>query len=224
MTNLICFDLETTGVDVFNDRIVTAAITEMTPKGEEVKSREWLVDPGIVIPEEASDIHGVTTERAREYGQEAKSAVSEIVGELISLEFGTPIVIMNANFDLSLLYYEAERYGIRFEPLLFKVIDPLVLDRHLDKYRKGRRNLVSLAKHYGVDVDEDMAHDAAYDNLLAGRVTIQIVDRYNVTNKVLEEQASMYREWAVGFEQYLRRNDPTATVDKEWPLRVKEGM
>ena len=66
---LLGFDTETTGVDVDNDRIVTAALVRRDATGTHVRS--WLIDPGVDIPEAAAAIHGVSTEHAREHGRPA---------------------------------------------------------------------------------------------------------------------------------------------------------
>ena len=61
------FDCESTGVDPHRDRIVTAAIVEVTPGADRPsRSSTWLLDPGIDIPAPAAAVHGVTTEHARD--------------------------------------------------------------------------------------------------------------------------------------------------------------
>ena len=53
----ICFfDLETTGVNVSSDRIVEISILKIFPNGNK-ESKTWLVNPGVPIPLEASNIH-----------------------------------------------------------------------------------------------------------------------------------------------------------------------
>ncbi|GDY61930.1 hypothetical protein SAV14893_013230 [Streptomyces avermitilis] len=64
---LIGFDLETTGTDPREARIVTGAVIEV--KGQEpVGRREWLADPGVEIPADAVAVHGITNERAAAEG------------------------------------------------------------------------------------------------------------------------------------------------------------
>ena len=220
---IVALDFESTGIDVFEDRIVTATISELATDGEVLENYEWLINPGIPIPDEAAEVHGVTTEKAKAEGLLPGQAISEILERLDNYPENTPLVIMNANYDISLLHYEALRHGLApLDHQKFNIIDPLVLDRNLDKWRKGPRKLVNLAVHYGVAVDEELAHDSTYDNYLAGNVAIKIVRKYNVTNSVLSEQHRMSREWAANFQEYLRRTDPEAEVDSDWPLRVRE--
>ena len=77
------FDLETTGVDVVGDRIVTAHVGLLDASGTVLTARDWLADPGVVIPEGATAVHGITTEYAREHGRPAGLVVSEVVGALV---------------------------------------------------------------------------------------------------------------------------------------------
>ena len=101
------------------------------------------------------------------------------------------------------------------------VVDPLVLDRAADKYRPGRRNLESLAKHYGVQLDD--AHTADADAKAALDVALRIADQHEklqVPARVLHGwQVQWHEAWAANYEAFLRRSKPTATIDRGWPVR-----
>src|SRR5690606_26374276 len=58
---LVVFDLETTGVDPTEARIVTAYVGVLDATGTVVEERSWIVDPGVEIPEGSIAVHGVTT-------------------------------------------------------------------------------------------------------------------------------------------------------------------
>lgn len=174
------FDAETTGVDPTTDRIVQAAFVQIRP-GQRPKVRTWLVNPGIEIPKEASDIHGITTDQAREHGGDPAQMLFELTG-LIALDLGAPetipLVAFNAAFDLTLLEAENTRHGIdtlasrlhqgRIRP----VVDPYVLDEQISR-RKGKRTLVDQCRHY--TVPHTGAHDAAADALATGRLVPKIM-------------------------------------------------
>ena len=88
---MVGFDTETTGVSPLHDRIVTAAL--ITRTGREVTPRTWLIDPGIPIPERATEVHGITTEMAQLDGMQPADALAEIADILASaLEAGIPVV------------------------------------------------------------------------------------------------------------------------------------
>jgi DNA polymerase-3 subunit epsilon len=218
---LATLDTETTGISVFEDRIVTvfAGVLD-TETGTWKDSINLLVNPGIDIPEGASAIHGITTRVARSFGKEPDSVLADVL-DFLDHYRTLPVVIMNANYDMSLIDAECDRYGMNKVALRgLNIVDPLVLDRHHDKYRRGSRKLVDLAKHYGVPVDESEAHDAAYDCYLAGSVAAIQIERYGMPTN--SEQAGWFEEWRSNFESYLRRTDPTATVGSGWPTRIKE--
>ncbi len=72
------FDTETTGVDVTSDRIVTAALVMRQGLGGLSRVRTWIIDPGVEIPEGASEIHGITTEYARAHGRPPAEVLEEV--------------------------------------------------------------------------------------------------------------------------------------------------
>lgn len=244
---MIAFDLETTGVDVEECRIVTAAVTAVGggQPTERPQGAPMLVNPGVEIPVEASAIHGVTTERARRDGVPAPEAVRWLVDVLAeAVAGGTPIVAMNAAFDVTVLDREARRHGV--VPLTerghqVRVIDPFVIDKHVDQYRKGSRRLDALAAHYAVRLDQ--AHEADSDALAAARVAWRLGQRSQMSEGDLAgvgyktaavtrlrelgalsldglhaAQATWRASQAASLERYLRRSKPDATVRPEWPL------
>jgi DNA polymerase-3 subunit epsilon len=227
--NLGVFDLETTGIDVATSRIVSAHVGVIDSAGNVVEERAWLADPGVEIPPQASAVHGITTERARAEGRPAAEVVAEIVAALEDLVArGLAITIYNAPYDLSLLHHEAVRHGVTplHEPV--PIIDPLVLDRAVDKYRKGKRTLEAAALFYGVDLTD--AHDAAADAVAAGRVAQALAGRYGdqlaVSGADLHAlQVGWCAEQSASFQDYMRRTkDPTFTSSGAWPQHLPASL
>lgn len=95
---LIGFDLETTGTEPGESRIVTAAVVEV--RGGVVRERRgWLADPGIPIPEGASAIHGISTERAVAEGRPVREVADEVARALVGhWRAGAVVVAYNAAF------------------------------------------------------------------------------------------------------------------------------
>lgn len=92
------FDLETTGTDPLDARIVTAAVVELHA-GEPVLRRGWMADPGIRIPEQASAIHGISNERAAAEGRPAREVAEEVAQVLTGYwQRGVPVVAYDAAF------------------------------------------------------------------------------------------------------------------------------
>ena len=222
--DLAVFDLETTGVDVRTARIVTACIAVLDASGALVSRRDWFADPGVEIPEGAAAIHGISTERARAEGRPAAEVVAEIAAELRRLlGAGLPLVVYNAPYDLSLLGCEAERHNVA--PLVdpAPVVDPLVIDKAVDRYRKGPRTLVAASAHYGVSLDG--AHDAGVDAIAAGHVARAIAEAHAAAlpgslAELHAAQATWHEQQADSFEDYMRtQRDQHFTADRGWPVR-----
>jgi DNA polymerase-3 subunit epsilon len=230
---MLAFDLETTGVDTDTARVVTAACITVGPGGV-LNRRTWLADPGVVIPDEAAAIHGVTTERARAEGRPAAEVV-EAVATAVRIAWqhpAIPVVAMNGCYDLSVMQAELNRHGL---PLLEigPVLDPLVVDRAVDKYRKGSRKLDALAAHYGVRLDK--AHASDEDALTAARVVWRQarhpqhgkVLRMMTLDEMQDWQAKAHAAWAANYQDYLRtKAEPRqvdAVVDGSWPVRPVVG-
>lgn len=222
------FDLETTGLDLTDARIVTACAVELDSSGAVVGTNsEWLADPGIPIPTQASDVHGVTTEIAQRDGRPADVVVRELIETLRDFfARGLPVVAYNAPYDFTILHYEALRHGL--EPLkLGSVIDPLVIDKFKDKYRKGKRRLENAAEFYKVPLDD--AHNATADAVAAGRVAQAIARRWaDDLPSTAAELHSAQVEWSeildADFESYMRRSvNPDFRSTPGWPLKIAKA-
>jgi DNA polymerase-3 subunit epsilon len=218
------FDLETTGVDVTADRIVTAHVGLLGPGGAVRASRSWMADPGVEIPEGATAVHGITTAEARAHGRPAAAVIEEIIVALRELfAAGVPVVAYNAPYDFSLLKYEALRHGIPPIDDPSPVIDPLVLDKAHDRYRRGKRTLEVVAAHYAVPLVG--AHDAAADAIAAGRVAQALAHRFEIDGPLAElhtQQIAWARAQADSLTEYfisVGRLDPADRLDGSWPIR-----
>lgn len=228
---LVGFDLETTGTEPLEARIVTAAVVGLRDgDAEPARQRTWLADPGVLIPAQASAIHGISSERAVAEGRPVREVADEIAETLTGYwRQGVPVVAYNAAFDLTLLTAELHRHGLpslserlggtRIGP----VVDPYTIDRAVDRYRKGKRNLEAVCVEYGVV--HGGAHDAAADALAAVRVAYAIAARHGSVAalsapELHERQITWYAEWAADFQDFLRRKGkPDAVIDSRWPIR-----
>ncbi len=221
---LAVFDTETTGVDTNEARIVSCTIALLGGTGEVRERYDWLIDPGVEIPEAAARVHGISTEVARASGAKASIGVAQILEKLVSMiERGFPVVAYNAPFDLSLVRSEAARYDLAWPAQIAPVVDPLILDKQFDRYRKGKRTLEVVAAHYGVPLEG--AHDAGEDAIAAGRVAQALARRYG---HVLPEQLMDLHQAQIGwaaaqaanFQEYMRRvRDPNFVAEGAWPVR-----
>ncbi|MBM3714596.1 MAG: 3'-5' exonuclease [Actinobacteria bacterium] len=221
------FDLETTGIDVVTDRIVTAHVGVLDVDGQVVDARDWLADPGIEIPAGAAAIHGISTERARTEGAPAATVVAEVVKALSALfAAGIPVVAYNAPFDFSLLKHEALRHGIAPIEKPSPVLDPLVMDKTYDRWRRGKRTLSVVAAHYAVPLES--AHEACADAVAAGRLALALAERFGAwmpptVDELHLRQVAWARAQAASLTEYfvkIGRLDATSPpLDGAWPIR-----
>ncbi|WP_432134436.1 MULTISPECIES: 3'-5' exonuclease [unclassified Streptomyces] len=226
---LAAFDTETTGVDVESDRIVSAALVVQDAAGGRPRVTRWLVNPGVPVPEAATAVHGLTEDHLQRNGRWPAPVMYEIA-ELLAEQAaaGRPLVVMNAPFDLTLLDRELRRHrasplGRWLESSPLTVLDPRVLDKHLDRYRKGRRTLTDLCEQYGVALSD--AHDAAADALAALEVVRALGRRFAARLERLSPaelhtlQTGWHAAQARGLQAWFARSGQEETVDPAWPVR-----
>ncbi|RAJ35913.1 DNA polymerase III epsilon subunit [Kitasatospora sp. SolWspMP-SS2h] len=226
---LASFDTETTGVDVERDRIVSAALVVQPAPGREAAVRTWLADPGVPIPEPARAVHGISDEQVRAHGRPPRAVAVEVALALAEQSrAGVPLVVMNAPYDLTLLDRELRRHGAGSLPEVLGgaellVLDPRVLDKQLDRYRKGRRTLADLCAHYGVELVG--AHDAAADARAAMELVRAVAVRHAAHLGGLSpaelhlRQAVWHAAQARGLERWFERSGTPERVDTAWPMR-----
>lgn len=222
---LVVFDTETTGLDTRYARIVTAFVGVIGADGEIVEAHSWLADPGVPIPDQAAAVHGVTTEVAQRDGRPASEVVREIHSILQGyLAQGLPVVAYNASYDFSILHHESIRHGL--EPLSNPrpIIDPLVIDRKVDTYRKGKRTLQMAAAHYLVRLDD--SHTADADAIAAGRVAQAILRTHDAelpgdAQWLHDQQVVWAREWAENYQAFRRNQGEAGFVATgTWPVNA----
>lgn len=192
--NAVGLDFETDGVDPTDARIITAATVTMEP-GSAPLDVEIMAKPERPIPDEAAGIHGISTERAEAEGVERGVVVRSVVDALVTAGPDCPVVGHNLAYDLTVLDREMRRTGVGYLGTqgpghehtgfvvimvdglrmgCFPVIDTMVIDKYVDKYRpgKGERKLTRVAEVYGVPMEEGAAHGATADVIASLRVAI----------------------------------------------------
>ncbi len=105
------------------------------------------------------------------------------------------------------------------------VIDPLVVDKAYDKWRRGKRTLEVVAAHYAVRLDD--AHEAAADAIAAGRVAQALAERFAASlppsaDELHTRQIGWARDQAASLTEYfiqVGRLDPDDALDGSWPIR-----
>ncbi len=215
------FDLETTGPNPRTARIVTASLILIAPDGEVLRHGEWLADPGVPIPEEAAAVHGITTEHAQEHGAPLKQVVYELASAIGGLfSDGVPIFAFNAVYDFTVLARELRRCEMP-DLAPYPVLDPLVFNKKVDKYHKGKRTLSNLTQEYGVELEN--AHTSAADCLaterLAGAMTRKYPQLDMPAGELHDLQIGWAKEQAADLQAYFDRIGKTSKVNGDWPVQ-----
>ena len=216
-SRMLAFDLETTSANPKEARIVTSALVRID--GRDVQKVEHLADPGIEIPQEATNVHGITTEKARAEGRPHEEVLKDTVEAIkAAWEDGLTLIVYNAAFDLTVLRSLTGDFTVTGP-----VYDPYVIDRVSDKWRKGKRTLGAVCEHYGVELGN--AHEATADALAAARVAWKQVRQHypNLAqmdeNELMEFQAVKWYEDRVAFKKYLEgKGRDSSDVSTAWPL------
>ncbi|MDD2196992.1 MAG: 3'-5' exonuclease [Bacteroidales bacterium] len=164
---LIFIDLETTGLDVVNDRIVEMAALKLMPNGDrELKTRR--INPTIPIPAESTAIHGITNDDVKD-----EPTFKEIAKSLAKFMEGCDLAGFNSNrFDFPLLAEEFLRADVDFDFRKRKFIDVQTIFHKMEK-----RTLEAAYKFY-CSKDLDDAHTAEADTLATFEVLMAQLDRY----------------------------------------------
>lgn len=208
------FDLETTGVDCEQDRVVTSTVLADVP-GCAPEVFNMMINPGIEIPESASAVHGITTAMAIEKGQSAPEAIYHI-REMLYTHWNpfTPLVGHNIKYDLTLFDRELGRHhGLKLElrgPVLDTMLMDKQADKQADKYRRGKgtRKLDYLCTLYGVELIN--AHSSEDDVRATIGVLRAMAARYpmlrNTDPATLHKyQIGWYQEQQASLADYFER-------------------
>lgn len=186
---IVFFDLETTGTNVTQDRIVEISMVKMLPDGKEPVKDTRRVNPGIKIPAEATAIHGISDEDVADC-----RTFKEMAKEIAQFFTGCDIAGFNSNkFDLPMLSEEFSRAGVYFDFTKHRFIDVQTIF-----HKKEQRTLVAAYRFY-CDKDLENAHSAMADTM--------------ATFEVLEAQLERYSDLPTDVEQLSIYSSQNRNVD-----------
>ncbi len=168
LTRPICFfDLETTGTNVAQDRIVEISILKIYPNGNK-ESKTWLVNPEKEIPAEVVAIHGISNEKVA--NEPTFKMLSKKIYNMIK---DSDLGGFNSNrFDIPLLAEEMLRADIDFDMKNMVSVDVQTIFHKMEK-----RTLEAAYKFY-CDKDLTDAHSAEADTIATYEVLLSQLDRY----------------------------------------------
>lgn len=231
----IGWDTETTGPNPLDARIVTAALIGRggTPAD---RVQTWLINPGIPIPPETTEVHGITDAMVKADGQDPEPALDEIASTLTrAIQYGMPVIAFNTAYDWTVLHCELKRNGLptmgdRLGDTVPTLVDPHVIDKQVDRYVKGTgmRKLKPTAERYGVELED--WHTAEADALAALLIAEAQFERYPVLAgygpaQLFAAQRAWRGEQQAGLQKWFRTKAtaeqggaPDKVIDGSWPL------
>ncbi len=186
---IVFFDLETTGTNVTQDRIVEISMVKVLPGDKDPIKDTRRVNPGIKIPAEATEVHGITNEDVANC-----RTFKEMAKEIAQFFTGCDIAGFNSNkFDLPMLSEEFSRAGVYFDFTKHRFIDVQTIF-----HKKEQRTLVAAYRFY-CDKDLENAHSAMADTM--------------ATFEVLEAQLERYSDLPTDVEQLSIYSSQNRNVD-----------
>lgn len=195
----ICFfDIESTGVNVVNDRIVELSVLKVFPDNTK-ESKTWLVNPEMEIPAETTAIHGITNEKIA--NEPTFKALAHDVYNMIK---DSDLAGYNSNkFDIPMLAEEFLRADIEFHMENRKAVDIQNIF-----HRMEQRTLSAAYKFY-CQKDLENAHTAEADTIATYEILKAQLDRYpdDIKNDIDFLSDFSNRQRVADFAGFIAFND-----------------
>ncbi|MBU2526906.1 MAG: 3'-5' exonuclease [Bacteroidetes bacterium] len=215
----ICFfDLETTGTQISQDRIVEISILKIFPNGNK-ESKTWLVNPEIPIPEEVVKIHGITNEKVAN-----EPTFKELSSTIWNMIKDSDLAGFNSDrFDIPLLAEEMLRAEVDFDLKNTRTIDVQII------FHKMEQRTLSAAYKFYCQKNLDDAHSAAADTMATYEILKAQIDRYPeaLKNDVKQlSEFSQHKRFAdfAGFIAYDENNEEFFTFGKYKNRKVTDVL
>lgn len=172
----ICFDLETTGLDPVNDRIIEIAIVKFT-YNEILESYETLIDPEKMIPQETIEIHKITNDMVV-----GKPKIEDVLPGIIKKLQGHVIIGHGIKLDIEFIVQSCKRHNIPTTIGSCRSIDTLRLAR---LYGQSPTNsLEKLRMHF--NIADEGAHRAMNDVVVNIDVFKYLTQNFKTTDSIFK--------------------------------------
>jgi DNA polymerase-3 subunit epsilon len=168
LRNPLCiFDLETTGTNITQDRILEIAVVKMMPNGE-ILRKSNVLNPQIPIPAESTLFHGLTDEDVKD-----KPTFKEVAKEYAKFLEGADLAGFSVmKIDIPMLVEEFLRAGVEFDYSRKKIVDAQKIFHLMEK-----RTLAAAYRFY-LNKDLENSHSAEADTDATVEVLLAQVARY----------------------------------------------
>lgn len=189
----ICFlDLETTGVDTDHSFICEITVLKIDKDGNEDLTT-MLINPGVPIPKDATDVHGITDEMVKD-----KPIFASVSKNLLKYIEDCDIAGFNSNsFDVPMLVSMFSRVGLKLNWKNINLIDV----RNIFVINE-ERTLSAGVKFY-LNRDHSEAHSAEADVLATRDILVQQMAKYDLTRDMKE--LALYSNYGREFVDLSRK-------------------
>ncbi len=169
LRNPLCiFDLEATGTNITQDRIIEIAVIKMMPNGEMLRKAD-LVNPTIPILPESTAIHGISMEDVKD-----KPTFKEIARDYLKFFEGADLAGFSVlKFDIPMLVEEFLRVGLEFDYSRKKIIDAQKIFHLMEK------RTLSAAYRFYLNKEIENSHTAEADTEATMEVLLAQIERYD---------------------------------------------
>ncbi|TNE53269.1 MAG: 3'-5' exonuclease [Bacteroidetes bacterium] len=165
---LAVFDIEATGLNISEDRIVEIAVIKLNPDGSREEFHS-LVNPGIPIPQEVVDIHGIDDQKVKD-----APLFAELSPKLMAFIGDADLAGYNSNkFDIPMLAEELLRVDDTFDLSHRKFVDVQNI------FHKMEQRTLEAAYKFYCDKKIENAHSAMDDTLATMEVLFAQLERYS---------------------------------------------
>ncbi|MCR5680828.1 MAG: PolC-type DNA polymerase III, partial [Clostridiales bacterium] len=159
------FDLETTGLSAASNKITEIGAV-ILKNGEILDRFNTFVNPGVHIPENITELTGITDEMVAD-----APPIGEALKDFYAFIGNRMLVAHNASFDTGFIRTASEQNGMDFQN---PYLDTVAMSRYMNPELKNHR-LDTLAKHYRLG---DFNHHRACDDAeMLARIFASMVER-----------------------------------------------
>jgi DNA polymerase-3 subunit epsilon len=218
----IVLDTETTGLDPFKGhRLVEIGCIELINRVRTGNYFHYYLNPQRDMPEEAFNIHGISSEFLKD-----KPLFSSIATKFIEFIEGASLIIHNAAFDLKFINYELKKIGL--SPISNeKIIDTLLIARK--KFPGSPASLDALCKKFNIDLSSRDKHGALLDSELLSDVYIELTGGNQSKMVFIEKEEIIETEFLITKtinyppRKFLPSNDELE-LHKEFLKKIKNPL
>ena len=189
----IVLDTETTGISVKEGhRIVELGCIELENLIPTKNKFHCYLNPERAVSQKAFEVHGYSDDFLAK-----QKKFDQVVDEFLNFINKKPLIIHNADFDLSHLNNELKLVGK--DKLSNKIVDTLELAKN--KFPGSSVSLDALCKRYGVDNSKRINHSALIDCELLAKVYVNLTDQKEPTLdfQSLEHENNSYSKSDVSY-------------------------